>query len=397
MTKRNTPRGFSTRAIHHGYDPAEHKGAVSTPVYFTSTYTFESVEANEEAASRGGLLYAREFNPTTAILEARLADLEGAEACLAVATGMAAIGALTLSLLSQGDEMVVHRTLYSNTMAMLGEGLPRFGIKIVPADLTTPDALDAALTPRTRLVYFETPVNPTSDVLHIAALAAKAHKAGTQVVVDSTFASPALQRPLEHGADLVVHSLTKYINGHGDALGGAILGSRDTIAKIHSSGLRYITGATLSPMAAGLILRGMKTLPLRMERHCNSALEIATFLEAHPAVAWVRYPGSPSHPARAIVEKQMSGGSGMMAFGLKSGFEGARRMMNGVSLIARAVSLGDVESLIMHPASLMHARRKVRPEAKMAPDVGEDLIRLSVGLEDVGDLIDDLRHALSQA
>jgi methionine-gamma-lyase len=397
MTKRNAHRGFSTRAIHHGYDPLEHKGAVSTPVYLTSTYTFDSVEANEEAASRGGMLYAREFNPTTAVLEARLADLEGAEACLAVASGMAAIGALTLSMLSQGDEMVVHRTLYSNTMAMLGEGLPRFGIKIVPADLTDPDALDAVLTSRTRLVYFETPVNPTSDVLHIAELAAKAHKAGALVVVDSTFASPALQQPLEHGADIVVHSLTKYINGHGDALGGAILGSRETIAKIHSSGLRYITGATLSPMAAGLILRGIKTLPLRMERHCQSAPQIARFLEQHPAVEWVKYPYLESHPAYRIACTQMTGGSGMLSFGLKSGFEGARRMMDGLSLIARAVSLGDVESLIMHPASLMHARRKVRPEAKLAPDVQEDLIRLSIGLEDASDLIDDLSHGLSKA
>lgn len=395
--RRNSNQSLATRAIHFGYDSAEHKGAVSTPVYFTSTYTFESVAENEAAASRGGFLYAREHNPTTEILEARLANLEGAEACVTVASGMAAVGSMMLSLLSQGDEVVVHRTLYSNTMAMTGEGLPRFGIKIIPVDLTNPEALDSVLTPRTRLVYFETPVNPTSDILDIAAIAAKAHRAGAQVVVDGTFASPALQRPLEHGADLVLHSMTKYINGHGDALGGAILGSRDTIAKIHSAGLRYITGATLSPMSAGLILRGLKTLPLRMERHCQSTLQIARFLEAHPAVAWVKYPYLESHPAYQLALRQMSGGSGMLSFGLKSGFEGARQMMDGVSLISRAVSLGDVESLIMHPASLMHARRKVRPEAKLAPDVHEDLIRLSIGLEDTSDLIDDLSHGLSKA
>lgn len=395
--RRNSSQGFATRAIHHGYDPSEHKGAVSTPVYFTSTYAFESVEENETAASRGGYLYAREHNPTTAILEGRLANLEGAEACVAVASGMAAVGSMMLSLLSQGDEVIVHRTLYSNTMAMIGEGLPRFGIKIVPVDLTNPDALDGALTPRTRLVYFETPVNPTSDVLDIVAIAGKAHRAGVQAVVDSTFASPALQRPLEHGADLVLHSMTKYINGHGDALGGAILGSKDTIAKIHSAGLRYITGATLSPMSAGLILRGLKTLPLRMERHCHSALQIARFLEAHPAVAWVKYPYLESHPAYRTARKQMTGGSGMLSFGLKSGFEGARRMMDELSLISRAVSLGDVESLIMHPASLTHARRKIRPDAKLAPDVQEDLIRLSIGLEDASDLIDDLSRGLAKA
>jgi methionine-gamma-lyase len=394
--KRNTALAFSTRAIHHGYDPAEHKGAVSPPVYFTSTYSFESVEANELAASRGGFLYAREHNPTTEILEARLTDLEGAEACVVVASGMAAIGSLTLSLLSQGDEIVVHRTLYSNTMAMTGEGLPRFGIKVIPVDLTSPSALDAVLSPRTRIVYFETPVNPTSDVLDIATIAAKAHRVGALVVVDGTFASPALQRPIEHGADLVLHSLTKYINGHGDALGGAILGSAETIKKIHSTGLRYITGATLSPMASGLILRGLKTLPLRMERHSQSALEIAQFLEAHPAVAWVRYPYLASHPARHVAERQMSAGSGMLSFGLKSGFDGARQLLDGISLISRAVSLGDVESLIMHPAALVRARQTIRPDAKLAPNVGEDLIRLSVGLEDTNDLMADLEQALSK-
>lgn len=394
--RRNSEPGFATRAIHYGYDPAEHKGAVSTPVYFTSTYAFESVAENEAAAGRGGFIYAREHNPTTEILETRLANLEGAEACVTVASGMAAIGSMMLSLLSQGDEVVVHRTHYSNTMAMTGEGLPRFGIKIVPADLATPDALDGVLTPRTRLVYLESPVNPTSDVLDIAAIAAKAHRAGAQVVVDSTFASPALQRPIEHGADIVIHSMTKYINGHGDALGGAVLGSRETIAKVHSTGLRYITGATLSPMSAALILKGLKTLPLRMERHCQSALQVARFLEAHPAVAWVKYPFLESHPAYKVARRQMSGGSGMMAFGLKSGYEGARRMMDGLSLVARAVSLGDVESLIMHPASLTNARRAIRPDAKLAPDVQDDLIRLSIGLEDVADLIDDFTRALAK-
>jgi methionine-gamma-lyase len=394
---RNSALGLATRAIHHGYDPAEHRHALSAPVYLTSTYSFASVEDNEMAASHGGVLYAREHNPTTEILEARLADLEGAQACVAVASGMAAFGSLTLSLLSQGDEIVTHRTLYSNTMAMIGEGLPRFGITVIPADLRDPSAIDTVLTPRTRIVYIETPVNPTSDVLDIAAIAAKAHRAGAFLVVDGTFASPVLQRPLELGADLVLHSLTKYINGHGDALGGAVLGSREIIDKIHSTGLRYITGATLSPMASALILRGLKTLPLRMQRHSASALEIAQYLQSHPAVAWVKYPFLPSHPARHTAARQMSAGSGMLSFGLTSGFEGARRLMNGISLISRAVSLGDIETLIMHPASLKRARKDIRPEGRLAPDVGEDLIRLSVGLEDTKDLIDDLGRGLSKA
>jgi len=290
--------GFATRAIHHAYDPADHHGAVAPPVYFTSTYAFPGVAENEEAAARGGMLYAREYNPTTAILEARLASLEGAEACLAVATGMAAIGTLMLSLLSQGDEVVVHRTLYSNTVALTETGLPRFGIKVVPVDLVDPTNLDAAVTSRTKLVYFETPVNPLSAVLDIAAIASRARAAGVAVAVDSTFASPALQRPIEHGADLVIHSLTKYISGHGDVLGGAVLGRAETISRMQSHGLRYLTGATMSPMTAALILRGLKTLPLRMARHGSSALAVADMLEKHPAVRWVSYPQLASHTKR---------------------------------------------------------------------------------------------------
>ncbi|MBR0652070.1 PLP-dependent transferase [Roseomonas terrae] len=390
----NAPLGFTTRAIHHAYDPSDHHGAVAPPVYFTSTYAFDSVAENEAAAAQGGMLYAREYNPTTAILEARLANLEGAEAGLALATGMAAIGTLMLGLLSQGDEVVVHRTLYTNTMALTETGLPRFGIKVVPVDLADPSNLDAAATDRTRLVYFETPVNPLSDVLDIAAIAARANARGIQVAVDSTFASPALQRPIEHGADIVVHSLTKYISGHGDVLGGAVMGRKATIARLHSHGIRYLTGATMSPMAAALILRGLKTLPLRMERHGHNALAIATMLQGHPAVRWVSYPQLPSHPGHAIARRQMSAGSGMLAFGLHTGFDGARRLMDRLSLFGRAVSLGDAESLIMHPASLNRARRSIHPEAHLADGVGEDLIRLSAGLEDAADLLDDLFQGL---
>ncbi|WP_246526559.1 trans-sulfuration enzyme family protein [Plastoroseomonas hellenica] len=387
--------GFATRAIHHAYDPADHHGAVAPPVYFTSTYAFGSVAENDEAAARGGVLYAREYNPTTAILEARLANLEGAEACLVVSTGMAAIGTLMLSLLSQGDEVVVHRTLYANTVALTETGLPRFGIKVIPVDLADPANLDRVATGRTKLVYFETPVNPLSAVLDIAAIANRAHALGIPVAVDSTFASPALQRPIEHGADLVVHSLTKYISGHGDVLGGAVLGRAGTIARLHDHGLRYLTGATMSPMTAALVLRGLKTLPLRMERHGRNALAIATMLEAHPAVRWVSYPQLASHRDHAIAVRQMSAGSGMLALGLHAGFDGARRFMDRLSLFGRAVSLGDAESLIMHPASLNRARRAIRPEAHLAEGVGDDLIRLSVGLEDAGDLIEDLRQALA--
>lgn len=330
---------FATRAIHHAYDPSDHQGAVAPPVYFTSTYTFPTIEETDAAAGQGGLLYAREHNPTTEVLEARLANLEGAEAGVVVATGMAAVGTLTLSLLSQGDEIVVHETLYSNTLAMMSGGLPRFGIKVVPANLTDPASLDAVLSPRTRIVYFETPINPTAGVLDITAIADRAHKMGAIVVVDSTFASPALQRPIELGADLVLHSLTKYINGHGDVLGGAVLGRDDLIENIRGNGVRYLTGATISPMAAALVLRGLKTLSLRMERHGATGLQVARMLEAHSGVAWVRYPFLPSHPAHETAKRQMTNGSGMMSFGLRDGFEGARQMLSRLKLITRAVSL----------------------------------------------------------
>ncbi|MBO1905330.1 aminotransferase class V-fold PLP-dependent enzyme [Microvirga sp. 3-52] len=396
---RNSPRngeepGLATRTIHHGFDPAKFSNSVQPPVFLTSTYGFESVAANEAEAALGGRLYAREHNPTTEILERRLANIEGAEAGLVVASGMAAFGALTLSLLSQGDELIVHQTLYSNTVAMVEQALPRFGIKVIPVDLAEPDNLDVAMTDRTRLVYFETPVNPLSAILDIAAIAERAHARGVKVAVDSTFASPALQRPIEHGADIVLHSLTKYINGHGDALGGALLGDAETLHKLHETGLRYITGAAISPLASFLILRGLKTLTLRMERHSASALAVARMLEAHPAVAWVSYPFLDSHPGHAIARKQMSNGSGMLAFGLHAGFEGARRMMDRLGLITRAVSLGDADSLICHPASLTRARQSIREDAHLIEGVGEDLVRLSVGLEDADDIIGDLRQAM---
>ncbi|WP_376743961.1 trans-sulfuration enzyme family protein [Ensifer canadensis] len=386
--------GFDTRAIHHAFDPAGFSRAVQPPVFMTSTYAFESVAANDAAAALGGRLYAREYNPTTEILEQRLANLEGAEAGLVVSTGMAAFGTLVLSLLSQGDELVVHKTLYANTVAMVEQGLPRFGIKVVPVDLSDPSNLDAAITDNTRLVYFETPVNPLSAILDISAIAERAHKRNVKVAVDSTFASPALQRPIEHGADIVLHSLTKYINGHGDTLGGALLGDAETLNTLHETGLRYITGATLSPHSAFLIMRGLKTLSLRMERHSASALSIARMLEAHPAVAWVSYPFLDSHPDQRIARKQMSEGSGMLAFGLHTGFDGARTMLDRLQLLTRAVSLGDTDSLIYHPASITRARQSIRKDAHLIEGVGEDLLRLSVGLEDVGDLIVDLHQAL---
>ncbi|MFZ9449536.1 MAG: trans-sulfuration enzyme family protein, partial [Alphaproteobacteria bacterium] len=335
----NRQRGFRTRAIHHAYDPADHLGSVSPPVFMTSTYAFASVAESEQvmAEERDGYLYGRERNPTQALLEARLAELEGAEACVVTASGMAAIGSLFLSLLSQGDELVIHPTVYSNTVSVTGNARPRFGIRGVTADMRDLDALAAAIGPRTKLVYMETPINPTAEVLDIAAVARVVHARGARLVVDSTFASPAVQRPIEHGADIVVHSLTKYINGHGDLLGGAVLGDAATIREVRGQGLRYITGATLSPLSCFLVMRGLKTLGLRMRAHSEAALAVARMLAGHPAVAVVRYPYLPGSPGHEAALRQMDGGSAMLSVELKDGFAGAVRFMDRLELFQRAV------------------------------------------------------------
>jgi methionine-gamma-lyase len=393
----NHPPGFATRAIHHGFDRTAHQGALNPPIYLSSTYAFEAC-ADSEAVAAGELrrpLYGREENPTQTVLEQRLANLEGAEAGVVMASGIAAISTLFLSMLSQDDELVVHRTIYSNTFALTQEALPRFGIKVIPVDLSHPANLEPVLSRHTRMVFFETPVNPTAEVLDIRAIADRARAVGALTVVDSTFASPAVQRPLEHGADLVVHAMTKYLNGHGDLLGGAVLGAFDRVEPIRRHGLRYITGATLSPMSAYLVLRGLKTLALRMDRHGATALRIAEMLAAHPAVASLRYPFLPTDPSYEVARRQMVNGSGMLSFSLVSGAAGADRFMDRLQVILRAVSLGDAESLIMCPGALLRGTHRVDPSARMAEGVADAMMRLSVGLEDADDLVDDLSQALN--
>ena len=397
-TLKNNKLGFATRTIHFGYEPSEHHNALSSPIYMTSTYAFDTVDEYEASTVPGGMLYGRQSNPTTSLLEARIADLEGAEAAVMLASGEAAISTLFLSLLSQGDEVVVHQTLFGATMANLNHGLSRFGVKTVTADLNDPSNLHAALSARTRIVLFETPVNPTLDILDIAAIAAIAKNAGVLVVVDSTFCSPYIQQPLELGADFVVHSATKYLNGHGDVLAGVVTGKKEHIQKIRDTGLKYLTGATLSPMAASLILRGLKTLQLRMDRHSASALALAHAMKDHPSIDYLRYPFLPSDPHHHIAKKQMSQGSGLVTFGLRSGFEGARRMMDKLRLVKRAVSLGDTHSLILHEAGLALGRARNLGLGKPKLDFGvtEELLRISVGLEDQEDIIDDVLQALSE-
>ncbi|WP_413873009.1 trans-sulfuration enzyme family protein [Albidovulum sp.] len=382
---------FETRAIHHGHDPSDYHGSVVPPVFMNVTYSFGDIEAFGNSSGEG-VLYARPFNPTTDLLERKLANLERGEACLVTASGMAAIGTTIMGLLSAGDEIIHHRTLYVCTGKLMGE-LARFGITTIAADLTDPDALAALITPKTRAIYFETPVNPLLEVIDIPAVAERARRAGIRVIVDSTFATPVLCQPLTLGADVVVHSLTKYINGHGDVLAGAVIADAATIEHLRRGAFNHITGATLGPAAAALVMRSLQTLTLRMERHGATALRVAEMLESHPAVAWVKYPFLASHPHHDLARRQMRGGGGVVSFGLHGGFDAARRAMDRLGLICRAVSLGDTHSLMTHPASLSRGDSG-RPRAHQV-GVLDEMLRLSVGLEGADDILSDLRQALA--
>jgi methionine-gamma-lyase len=306
---------------------------------------------------------------------------------------MAAMSSVMLTLLSAGDEVVIDHTLYGNTFAYFTQALPRFGIVVRLADFTHPETLTAQLSEKTCAVYFETPANPNLRVIDISEIVRRAHKADALVVVDNTFATPALQRPLEFGADIIVHSATKYLGGHGDLLGGIVVGPKDTMAKVRSTGLRWITGATLSPFNCFLLLRGLKTLELRMERHSTSAQAVAELIEKHPKVTSISYPGLPAFPQHALARKQMSGFGGLIGFELDGGMERSMALMNKLKLITRAVSLGDAETLIQHPASMTHAVYGAEERARHG--ISDSLLRLSIGLENVDDILDDMEQALN--
>ncbi len=393
--KANRTLGPSTRAIHLGYDPAEAQGALTQPIYMTSTYAFETAEAGGEMfrGERAGYIYGRTRNPTQSLLEERLASLEGAEAGLATASGIGAISATMWTLLNAGDEVLIDHTLYGSTFAYFMHGLTRFGITVHLADFTKIDEVEAKLIPGIKLVFFETPANPNLRVIDIAAVSERARAVDALVVVDNTFCSPILQRPIERGADLVVHSATKYLGGHGDLLGGAILGPAETVKRIRMNGLRALTGATISPHTAFLILRGLKTLGLRLERHCASARIVAEMLETHRKVAWVGYPGLRSFPQYELARRQMAAPGGLIALELKGGLSAGLSLMNALKLITRAVSLGDAETLIQHPASMTHSTYS--REERAAHGISDGLVRLSVGLEDVEDIIADLEEGLA--
>ena len=390
----NRKPGFNTRAIHHGHDPSAHQGALEHPVYMTSTYTFDSADeaAATFAGEREAFAYGRTKNPTQALLEGRIADLEGGEAGLVTASGMGAIASLFWTKLRPGDGLIAHHTLYGNTFTLIAKELPSFGIEVQLVDLTDPANLASALTDSTKIVYCETPANPNLDIVDIAQVSALARKAGAITVVDNTFSTPVTQRPLEFGADAVIHSMTKFLGGHSDVLAGALVGSKELIKEVRMQGLRYLTGAAIAPLSAFLVLRGIKTLGVRLERHSSNALALAEALEDHPAVTQVRYPGLPSHPQHALAERQMSLPGGLLAFELSGGLEAGRRFLDRLTLASRAVSLGGCETLAQHPASMTHT--SYRGEALARFGLSEGLIRVSVGLEDIEDLREDFLSAL---
>jgi len=394
-TRSTRQAGFATRAIHHGYDALAEQGALTPPLHLTSTYTFETAEAGGEmfAGTRAGHVYSRISNPTTDLLERRMAVLEGAQAGLATASGMGAITSLLWTLVSPGQEIIVDKTLYGCTFAFMRHGLDRFGVKITHVDLTDPANLERAISAATRLVFFETPANPNMRLVDIAAVAAITHAHGARCVVDNTYATPLLTRPIELGADFVVHSATKYLGGHGDLVAGLVLGGAEDILEVRTVGMKDMTGAVMAPFNAMLVLRGLKTLQLRMRRHCESAMTVARWLAVHPAVSLVNYPGLESFSQHALAARQMADFGGMIAFELGGGDRAGRSMMNRLQLVQRAVSLGDTETLIQHPASMTHSTYSA--EERAVHGISDGLIRLSVGLEDVQDVLEDLETAMS--
>ncbi|NLH47537.1 MAG: aminotransferase class I/II-fold pyridoxal phosphate-dependent enzyme [Myxococcales bacterium] len=393
--------GFSTKCVHgrkhtDKHDPHGRKpfGTVSTPIFMSSTFAFESVEHGAKifAGESKDYTYTRIGNPTTAALESEVAFLEGAERGLALASGMAAVSHLTFHLVKPGEKFLYAKTLYGGTFAFFSHVCEsHFKMKPIVIDATNLDEVAAAIDKDTKMLFIETPSNPTLALIDIAGCAEIARKHGVPLVVDNTFATPYLQNPIEFGADYVLHSLTKYLGGHGDLVGGLVVGSEENMARLHKD-IYVDVGGCLSPFNAWLVLRGIRTLPARMDRHCKSAMEIAQFLSFHPKVEQVFYPGLRSNPDYHLAVKQMRNFGGMVSFLVKGGREAAAKMADNAKLWTLAVSLGDVDSLLSVPASTTHSTYS--NEELRAAGIDPGLIRLSVGLEDVDDLIEDLRDAL---
>lgn len=387
---------FATLAVHAGEAPCPLTGAVDTPIYQSTT--FAAADSDDMAAlyagEKPGYMYTRYGNPTVHALEQKVAALEGGEAAQAFATGMAAVSSAILGYVKAGDHVVAARSLYGAAYNFLNRKLPAMDASTTFVQSTRAEDFEAAIRPNTRLIYFESPSNPILEILDIAAIAQIARKHNIACVMDNTFASPFLQQPLKLGITAVVHSATKYLCGHGDAMGGIVVGAKDYIEHLNHDVLRDF-GGVMSPFTAWLMLRGIRTLHVRMPVHCANAQQVAEFLARHPNVERVYYPGLTNHPGHELARRQMRAFGAMMSFEAKGGYEGGKRVMDRVKIFFRAASLGDTRSLIVHSASTSH--RAVPQEQRQAIGITDGLVRLSIGIEAVEDLIEDLDQALQPA
>ncbi|WP_047517496.1 O-acetylhomoserine aminocarboxypropyltransferase/cysteine synthase family protein [Methylophilus sp. Q8] len=418
-----------TISIHGGYSPDPTTKAVAVPVYQTTSYAFDNTQHGADLFDLKvqGNIYTRIMNPTTAVLEERLAQLEGGIGALALASGMAAITYAIQTIAEAGDNIVSVSTLYGGTYNLFAHTLPKQGIEVRFFDYRDPASLEKLIDSRTKLVFAETIGNPLGNVVDLAAISAAAHKHGVPVIVDNTVATPILAKPFAHGVDIVVHSLTKYIGGHGNSIGGIIVDSgkfpwaehADRFPSLNTPdpsyhGVNYVealgpaayiararvvplrnTGAAISPFNSFLILQGLETLALRIERHSSNALAVANYLQQHPKVKWVKYAGLTDHPDHALVQKYLKGqASGILSFGVQDGLQGGTRFIDALQLFTRLVNIGDAKSLACHPATTTH--RQLNAEELARAGVSEDMVRLSVGIEHIDDLIADLEQALAQ-
>jgi len=390
---KTTDKGFNTKLIHAGAFEDEF-GSATVPIYQSSTFRFKSAQDGADCFSgkSDGYIYTRIGNPTINALEQNIAELENGYGGIATSSGMGAISSVYMALLGAGSHIISSDAVYGPARGVLEQDFSRFNVEASFVNTSKTENILAAIKPNTRVLYIETPANPTMEITDIVACAKIARDNNLILVVDNTFCSPYLQKPLDLGADVVLHSVTKFINGHADIVGGVIVTKEAALYKKIRHSMVYM-GCNMDPTQAFMVIRGVKTLAIRIERAQENAMKVAEFLQSHPGVAWINYPGLSSHPQHELAKTQMKGFGSMMSFGLKGGYEAGRNLMDNVHLATLAVSLGGVETLIQHPASMTHAG--VSRENKIAAGITDDLVRFSVGIEDVIDIIEDLKHGLA--
>ncbi|KAA0957965.1 methionine gamma-lyase [Planococcus kocurii] len=393
---RDKEMNIETAVIHKGYDSTKHHDSLVTPLYQTSTYSFANAEQGEDrfAGNCEGNIYSRLGNPTVRVLEERMAEIEGGQGALAFGSGMASVSAILIYLTKAGDHVLCSRGIYGCTFGLLEIMEEKYGITHSLVSMTTEEEVENAIRPETVCIYVETPINPTMELVNLEAVMAVAKKHNIRVVVDNTFCSPYLQNPLRMGADFVLHSATKYLNGHGDVVGGVLVGSDAEEMQHIRMTVQKDVGGIMSPFDAWLLLRGLKTLHVRMDRHVSNTKVVLEFLKQQEIVKNIYYPFDDSHPQVEIAKRQMREGGGLISFEIEGGKKEAQAFLNALSLIKIAVSLGDAETLIQHPATMTHA--VVPPESRQAMGISDSLLRLSVGLEHTDDLIEDLNKAFEQ-